>query len=299
MRYQIERDCRIRFVAPAREHHVQLRLAPWDDESQALLKVEVAVTPEANVVSSRDGFGNLAHHFAVLGAHQELSFRMRAEVETHRENPFDFTPVSPEREHAWIADCLHQAPRLWDLVLHKGPLTPTLPERIAAQEVPSLRTDTTILQQVLDASDWIRSVILYDPDVQEPVSALPGLFDNGRGCATDLAHFLIAILRQWSIPARFVSGYLDAAYFEPDDDDPPGTPPRPQTLHQWVEVLIPGAGWRGVDPSLGLLADATYVRVAVGRDARDVEPLRQTCRCEGTRPCLEEALRVVPIDLAA
>jgi hypothetical protein len=41
------------------------------------------------------------------------------------------------------------------------------------------------------------------------------------------------------------------------------------------------------------------VRVAVGRDARDVEPLRQTCRCEGAPPGLEETLRVVPIDLAA
>jgi transglutaminase-like putative cysteine protease len=35
-------------------------------------------------------------------------------------------------------------------------------------------------------------------------------------------------------------------------------------------VLIPGAGWRGVDPSQNLLADDTYIRVAVGRDAADV-----------------------------
>jgi transglutaminase-like putative cysteine protease len=297
VRYQIERACQIHFASPAREHHVQLRLAPWDDESQALRAVEVLVSPAATVIASRDGFGNLAHHFAVLGAHRELSFSVRAEVETRCENPFDFAPVSPERERAWIEDCLHQAPRLWDLVLHTGPLTPTLPERIADKAVPSLRPDATILQQVLDASAWIRSVIPYDPAVQAPVSALPGLFDMGRGCATDLAHLLIAILRRWAIPARFVSGYLDAAYFDPDDEDAPGTAPRPQTLHQWTEVLIPGAGWRGVDPSLGLLADATYVRVAVGRDARDVEPLRQTCRCEVMRPQLEETLRVVPIEV--
>ncbi|NCC29067.1 MAG: transglutaminase family protein, partial [Gammaproteobacteria bacterium] len=43
MRYQIERVCRIHFAAPAREHHVQIRLAPWDDESQSLLKIQLSV----------------------------------------------------------------------------------------------------------------------------------------------------------------------------------------------------------------------------------------------------------------
>jgi hypothetical protein len=45
-----------------------------------------------------------------------------------------------------------------------------------------------------------------------------------------------------------------------------------------------------------LLADATYVRVAVGRDAGDVQPLRQTCRSDGSVPELEETLAVIPIE---
>jgi len=39
-------------------------------------------------------------------------------------------------------------------------------------------------------------------------------------------------------------------------------------------VLIPGAGWRGFDPTSGLLADHTYVRVAAGRDYSDAAPQR-------------------------
>lgn len=296
MRYQIERVCRINFAAPAREHHVQIRLAPWDDESQSLLQIQLSVAPDAGIAACRDGFGNLSHHFAVMGAHRELAFTMRAEVETLRSNPFDFPVIAQARERAWIDDALHQAPRLWDFVLHQGPLTPALPEQICGHRVPSLREDRPLLDQVQEASAWIQAVTPFDPEVELPVAALPALFDAGRGCAADLAHLLIALMRQWSIPARFVSGYLDASYFDPDDEDPPGTEPREQRLHHWAEVLIPGGGWRGVDPAMGLLADATYMRVAVGRDAGDVQPLRQTCRSDGSVPELQETLAVIPIE---
>jgi hypothetical protein len=47
---------------------------------------------------------------------------------------------------------------------------------------------------------------------------------------------------------------------------------------------------------MGLLADATYVRVAVGRDAGDVQPIRQTCRSDGVAPEVEETLAVTPVE---
>ncbi len=286
----------MRFASAAREHHVQIRLAPWDDESQSLIRIALVVEPAAAPVAGYDGFGNLAHHFAVLGAHKELTFTLVAEVETKRENPFDFPPVPPARELAWIADSLRQAPRLWDFVLHRGVLTPALPERIAGLAVPGLREGVPLLQQVRDAFDWVGDIAEFDPALETSVAVLSDLFDARRGTAADLAHLLIALMRHWRVPARFVSGYLDASYFDPDDEDPPGTQPRPQTLHQWVEVLIPGGGWRGFDPSLRLLADATYLRVAIGRDARDIQALRQTCKGDGEQPELNQTLSVSRIN---
>jgi transglutaminase-like putative cysteine protease len=286
----------MRFATAAREHHVQLRLAPWNDESQSLTRIALVVEPQTVPIACYDGFGNLAHHFAILGAHQELSFSMIAEVETRRENPFDFPLVPPARELAWIADSLCQAPRLWDFVLYQGALTPPLPERIAGVEIPGLRDGVPLLQQVQDTFDWIECIAEFDPLLETSVTALPALFDARRGSAADLAHLLIALMRHWRVPARFVSGYLDASYFDPDDEDPPGTEPRPQTLHQWVEVLIPGGGWRGFDPALRLLADSTYLRVAIGRDARDIQTLRQTCKGDGEQPALDQTLSVSRIN---
>lgn len=295
MKYHLEQAFRLQFAAAVREHHLQIRLAPWNDDSQNLLSLALQVEPTATPNVFYDGFGNLAHHFTVLGAHQALEFSLIAEVETRRENPFDFLAVVPERELEWIADSLRQAPRLWDFVLSHSELTPALPLQIGAYEIPRWRDGVSLLQQVRDASDWIAEIAEFDPTIETAVAALPELFTAQRGTAADLAHLLIAVIRQWRIPARFVSGYLDASYFDPDDEDPPDTPPRPQTLHHWVEVLIPGGGWRGIDPALRLLADATYLRVAVGRDARDTQMLRQTYKGDSELLEFTQLLNVVRI----
>lgn len=299
MRYRIERHGRILYREPVREHHVQLRLAPWDGELQSRARLELITEPRAPVVARHDGFGNLTQHFWVLGAHESVTFTLRAEVDARLSNPFDFMPVAAEREGAWIAHALHEAPRLWDFVLHQGALTPALPpalpDRLAVDDIPEWRDGQPLLTEIQRAIGWVQTVADPDLETTNSVSALPALFDAGRGSPADLAHLLIAVLRRWGVPARFVSGYQDPAYFSPDEDAPPGTPPRPQRLHQWVEALLPGAGWRGFDPSLGLLADHTYIRVAVGRDANDVQPLRQTSKGAGEEPEIEDALSVTRI----
>jgi transglutaminase-like putative cysteine protease len=296
VRYRIERDCRIFFAEPVREHHVRICLAPWEDDGQRLARLELRVVPEAQAVARYDGFGNLSHHFAVLGAHRELELRLSAEVETRLANPFDFAAVDPARERAWIADSLHQAPRLWDYVLHQGALTPALPGSLGGQPLPDWPAGAPLIRCIQDAFDWVHQIVEHDTETGDPAATLPALIEAGRGCAADLAHLLLALLRGWGVPARFVSGYVDAAYFDPDDEAPEGTPARPQTLHYWVEALIPGAGWRGFDPALALLADASYIRVAVGRDAGDVRSLRHTSKGSGASPEIAEALSVMRLD---
>ena len=79
-------------------------------------------------------------------------------------------------------------------------------------------------------------------------------------CCQDFAHLLIvASCARWGVPARYVMGYRR-----------PGRTPRTtreaQATHAWAEVLVPGAGWRGFDPVHRLVANDTYVTVAIGRD---------------------------------
>jgi transglutaminase-like putative cysteine protease len=42
--------------------------------------------------------------------------------------------------------------------------------------------------------------------------------------------------------------------------------------HAWVEALVPYHGWSAFDPTNNLLANNNYIKLAVGRDYRDVTP---------------------------
>ncbi len=68
------------------------------------------------------------------------------------------------------------------------------------------------------------------------------------GSCRDLAMLMVEACRSVGIPSRFVSGY----HF----DDPL---PNELDLHAWAELYIPGAGWRGFDPSGKGLIDERYL----------------------------------------
>ena len=79
----------------------------------------------------------------------------------------------------------------------------------------------------------------------------------GRPVATARA---FALCRSIQIPALYVSGYLHT--------------PDANASHAWIEVFIPGIGWRALDPTHGRQPDQNYVKLAVGRDYSDAAPTR-------------------------
>jgi len=71
------------------------------------------------------------------------------------------------------------------------------------------------------------------------------------GSCRDLAMLMMECCRSVGLPARFVSGYHLA---EPA--------PEHYDLHAWTEIYLPGAGWRGFDPSAGGEVTSRYIVLA-------------------------------------
>ena len=71
------------------------------------------------------------------------------------------------------------------------------------------------------------------------------------GSCRDLAMLMIETCRCVGLPARFVSCYH---LVEPA--------PKQYDLHAWAEVYLPGAGWRGFDPSGKGSIDDRYITLA-------------------------------------
>jgi transglutaminase-like putative cysteine protease len=68
----------------------------------------------------------------------------------------------------------------------------------------------------------------------------------------------VAACRSLGLAARFVSGY--SMHHPPEVTE--------HELHAWAEVYLPGAGWRGYDPSLGLAVADGHLVLAAAPDHR-------------------------------
>ena len=73
----------------------------------------------------------------------------------------------------------------------------------------------------------------------------------------------MAAARSLGLAARFVSGYL----YAPSPDG------RSGSTHAWAEVYLPGAGWKGFDPTSGEIAGSRHIAVAVARLPEVVSPV--------------------------
>ena len=98
-----------------------------------------------------------------------------------------------------------------------------------------------------------------EPGVQTPAETL----SRGTGSCRDFASLFMEAVRRLGLASRFVSGYLHA---------PPSAVDFGST-HAWAEVYLPGAGWKGFDPTLGEIVGPNHIAVAVARLPESVPPV--------------------------
>jgi transglutaminase-like putative cysteine protease len=266
MRYLIEHETVLEYPEAVREHHIELRLTPREDSHQKLINIELETEPTAGLRSYRDYYGNHVTAFNIIAPHRRLVTRMRAQVENMLENPFDFPPMPHGDEQDWLGKSLRTTPSLYDYIFSHSPATP-LPGHLGQHfDFPRHEPGRQILESVQQAMEWIATVLRYESGVTNVHSTLAQALGAGAGVCQDFAHLLIAVVRSWKIPARYVMGYL-ASRDEAADLSPPAT-------HAWAEVLIPGRGWSGFDATQQILANELFIPVAVGRDYLDAAPQR-------------------------
>jgi len=267
VKWEIAHTLRLTFPAPVWEHHCELRLAPQPTAHQRVRELAVTVEPPAEVRAHADGFGNPVHAISLSAPHDGLTARLRAKVETTLTNPFDFPVIAPPAERAWLDAALRREPRLWSFLVHRSPATPDLAAlTVDGLAWPARDAGLPLLEALQLVLDWLAEAVEYVPGFTSACTPLQDIVTARAGGCQDLAHLLISLARAWGAPARYVLGYHDPSHVEDEDGE--------QTLHAWTEVFIPGAGWRGLDPTTHLVTNETYVIVAVGRDALDCPPVR-------------------------
>jgi transglutaminase-like putative cysteine protease len=250
---EIQHETQFTYPETVAEAVVEVRMEPPSDSDQSCRSFHLAVTPPTESFRYQDGLGNRIHHFNLFGAHDQARILAACIVETHRRPP---DPASCRA--AWPVDPDRLGLDALDFVRFRGPVraTPRLAPILDALRPP---TGMPLGELVCRIRRYIHERFEYARDVTLASSPVDDVLEQGKGVCQDFTHLMIAVLRSFGVPARYVSGYIHR-------------PNHESQSHAWCEVWLPGLSWIGVDPTNDCLADDHFIKVAVGRDFTDVPP---------------------------
>jgi transglutaminase-like putative cysteine protease len=288
MLLKITHTTSLEYSEPISESVMELRMVPRQERDQHRLSFSLGIGPPANVQGYFDWVGNTVHTFSIRPVHDRIRIVATSVVETERrhgevERFADRWPLEPERYDYTMYDYVHFG----------GPVVES-PELSQLVEMVAPRPGVPLGEIALRMLYLIDDKFKYKKGITTSASPITELLKNGAGVCQDFTHLMIGLARAMKIPARYVSGFL-----HPDSKRLRG---HTQT-HAWCELLFPSQGWIGFDPANRCVVGGNFVKVAVGRDFRDVPPNRGVFRGQATEAIdvrvNSQELTSIPSELAA
>lgn len=243
MRYQISHTITYRYSQPVTLHPHVVRLRPRSDGWQTLQSFSLLVTPspiQQSQILDLEGNAILKLWFKPEQA-TSLVLQALSQVETHCTDPFNYLleDWALQLPIDYPASLLAQ---LHPYLGHQPGRLPVDPVAIQLAQEICLRVHGNTSQFLTELNQQIYQTCKYvTRETGDPLP--PGItWTKQTGSCRDLSVLLIEVCRAIGLAARFVSGYQEG-----DLDNPE------RHLHAWAEVYLPGAGWRGFDPTHGLV----------------------------------------------
>lgn len=258
------------------EPHI-LRLTPRSGPGQRVIRHELTVDPTPHGQAQLlDAECNSIHSIWFTGKTQRLVIKNSCVVETLQSNPFDYLvlranrdvpPVFSEAERAALSPYLLRSAPAKDV----EDFARSVLERAEGRTLPFL----SLLNQTL--YDEFETVLRPDGNPYAPTVCL-GLKE---GACRDLTVLFMDACRAVGLPARFVSGYQEG------DIDM-----THRHLHAWPEVYMPGAGWRGYDPTTNMAVADRHIPLAASHSSELAAPIEGAFCGAAVSSTMEHELRL-------
>lgn len=242
--------------------HLLPRNRPGQFVREAWLNV---FPPPNNRRDEIDHFGNHTTSVSLTTPHRQFKAVLEAVVDVSHPLP----PI------AALTPC-------WEEIAALGLIDPDvaefcLPSKLAEPNTDianyaalSLPAGRPILEAVTDLNTRLFNDMIYQAGVTNNLTTAAQVLQTKTGVCQDYAQLMLACLRAWGLPGRYVSGYLRTL-------PPPGQVRRrgADQSHAWVSVWLgPVFGWVDFDPTNNLIVADEHVSLSWGRDFGDVSPLR-------------------------
>jgi transglutaminase-like putative cysteine protease len=280
MRFEIRHKLKYTYSKEVFLEPTSILLKPRSDFSQRVDFFELKVEPApVGLSESLDLFNNHEVMAWFSGKHSSFSVQTRSQVNTTLSNPFNYLITDPMvlrlpgkygAEHSVLASYLKPTP---------DPSVENLAHELLNE------SDDNAINFLFHATDYLHRE--FQHVVRPQGDALPAFKTLRRreGACRDLAVLLVEICRSMGLAARFVSGYK----YDPGSKDA-------NDLHAWAEVYLPGAGWRGYDPTWGLAVADLHIPLAAGPTPLEAAPVSGTFRGTDVLSKLDYQVEVENLD---
>ena len=240
MRYHIHHKTSYTYNQPVFLKPHLVRLRPRSNGWQTLDNFLIKITPQPVGISDiNDLDGNSLQKIWFTAPTEQFTLEIDSEIETHIDNPFNFLlePWALKLPMDYPTSLFHQLqPYLRPYSAIPDAIALSLAQDILHQE----NQDTLAFLNALNQHIY-KSCGYVVRETGDPWEA--GItWRNQTGSCRDLTVLFMEACRAVGLATRFVSGYQEGDLSTDDWE-----------LHAWEEVYLPGGGWRGYDPTHGLV----------------------------------------------
>ncbi len=273
-----------RYAEPVQQSVHVLRLIPMHDRLQSVLDHSLSVSVEGQARDYDDVFGNRVRRVRVDTPFTELVIEAKSRVELLETDPFAFRQLRAKSSF----------PLVWMPWQHNQLAPFLLPPELPESELNDLteyamsfvlRNDYDLFDTLLDVNATIFKEFRYVQGSTTLGTTAFQVYSTRSGVCQDFSNLFICMMRLLGVPARYMCGYV---YTGPKNL----RHPQSEASHAWVQVYLPEVGWRGFDPTNGILTQTDHVRVACGRAYADATPTSGTIFVGGGDEHLEVSVQV-------
>ncbi|WP_443750350.1 transglutaminase family protein [Asticcacaulis solisilvae] len=252
------------YNSPVRLEAHRLVIRPREAPTLQLGRINLAITPEADVTWAQDVFGN---HIATARFDGETDYLCIEATSALILSSPQWPVFAIDPDATGFPFPLREDLRA-DLGLLARPQYPDPSGRVGQwvrSFIASRPMDTLTLLQTINSG--LFADMTYEERTEEGHRAPLETLILRSGACRDLAVLFVEGVRSLGFGARLVSGYL----YDPAGCAT-GTTSKGAT-HAWAEVFLPGAGWIAFDPTNGRMGGHNLIPVGVGRCIDQLVPV--------------------------
>jgi len=240
-------------------HRIMLR--PREGHDIHIESSKLEISPAHEVHWMRDMNGNSVALVDFVAPARQLTIYSELMLNHYETNPFDFKIEAEALQYPFSYNdkTLQELGAFRQVVYPED--TALMQSWLSRLWTPGVSVATLALLQKLNSH--INSTFQYQSREKEGVQLPTETLSRGSGSCRDFATLFLESCRCWGLAARFVSGYILSG----------GATGSGASTHAWAEVYLPGGGWKGFDPTLGLLTTSQHVAVAVSRHPENAMPI--------------------------